>query len=187
MPSLICVDNLLRVSFTFSFPGLQLCFKTVIQGKRVYLEASCMNAFITLFQWDPYTPFVALIFHSRIFLPQKSCILLEKSLRPFMILRLSTCLHPLLYHRWHTWYITTLKPVSGNSRWSFSVPVSDGSEHCHSLLKTWLWRVEGDQNPPHFFWGCYSVAKAYQISVRHVCVSRTLWWDIWVCISASSF
>lgn len=35
--SLICVDNLLRVFFILSFPGLQLHFKTVIEDKRVCL------------------------------------------------------------------------------------------------------------------------------------------------------
>lgn len=50
MASSICVDNLLRVFFILSFPGLQLHFKTVVEEKSVFIEVSCMNAFITLFQ-----------------------------------------------------------------------------------------------------------------------------------------
>lgn len=45
--SLICVDNLLRVSFTLLFPGLQLCSNTMIQGKRVRGQLhECLRHFV---------------------------------------------------------------------------------------------------------------------------------------------
>lgn len=48
--SLICVDHLPRVPFTSSWPGLQLGFKTDSRQKSGFMEASCVNAFISLFQ-----------------------------------------------------------------------------------------------------------------------------------------